>query len=235
MVKMTAYRDDDDGIEIIPFEPRFQDEVVQLFVDGLTPEDLEEDLGATVAKHQSWYVNYSISEIGKMHNIWESFMKRVHEDETTPSNFNYFWVAIDNLKQVVVGHVGVIMSTYDKSDNLIYHRQDLDPSNVCQLVTISVHREYRGRHIGRRLCEAVEKYALENGMKQIVLDTLDKMQGTRRFYEGCGFKLAKVTKIPIEPSLGPGEWEDLYLVHYIKLLYTRTLKLLDTLNTIQRV
>ena len=31
-----------------------------------------------------------------------------------------------------------------------------------------------------------------------------------------GFKLVKESKIPMEEVLGPGEWEQLYVVHYIK-------------------
>jgi GNAT superfamily N-acetyltransferase len=108
------------------------------------------------------------------------------------------------------------MSTYDKTDQFIYYNKNLNPSNVCELVRMGVHEGYRGKHIGKRLFKTLEEYAMMKGMKQIVLSTLDRREVACRFYEGVGFKLANKTKLDLEEILGPGDWEDLHVVHYVK-------------------
>ena len=203
------------GINIIPFEPRYQEEVVTLFKTGLSANTY--DLGKTVIMQQKWFVKSKLSKLdGDMFNIWESFMKQSVDGDPVASICKHFWVAIDQSKQLVVGHVGIIMSTYDKEDKYIYHTEDLNPSNVCELVRMGVHKDYRGRNIAKCLLKTVENYALKKGMKQIVLSTLDRMELARRFYKSVGFKLVKETKVQIVEHLGPGDWEDLYVVHYIK-------------------
>ena len=207
------------SIDIIPFEPRFQNEVEQLFRDGLSPKTY--DKGPTVAGSQRWFVSSKLSreKNGDMYDIYKSYMTSDNENDSS-SNVNHFWVAYDNTKDVVVGHVGLIMSTYKKEDAYIYQTPDLSPLNVCELVRMGVHTDYRGMGIGKRLCETLEKYAFEKGMKQIVLSTLEKMELARRMYEKYGFKLVHKTKIPISDLLGPGDWEELYVVHYVKCVQT---------------
>ena len=205
-----------DDIDIIPFEQRFQEEVVQLFRDGLSPKTY--DIGPTVTGSQKWFVESKLSkEKGDMFDIWDSYIKpNSSKDTSNLSNQSYFWVAFDRTKQIVVGHVGVIMSTYESTDSFIYHSPELNPLNVCELVRMGVHTNYRGKGIGKRLCETVEEYALNQGMKQIVLSTLEKMGLARKMYERYGFKLVHKTKVPIKDLLGPGDWEELNVVHYIK-------------------
>ena len=48
-------------------------------------------------------------------------VQREGQGERGDSTCKHFWAAIDKLKQKVVGHIGVIMSTYDQNDNLIYN------------------------------------------------------------------------------------------------------------------
>ena len=152
---------------------------------------------------------------GDMFNIWESFMR---QNELNTHTCEHFWVAIDKSKQVVVGHIGVIMSTYGEKDKFIYHTKDINPSNVCELVRMGVREDYRGKHIGRRLFDTLEEFAIKKGMKQIVLSTLDKRELACRFYEGVGFKMVYKTMLNLEGVLGSGDWEVLYVVHYIKLM-----------------
>ena len=212
---MAASNIEVDNIDILPFEPCFQEPVVQMFIDGLSPKSY--DFGPTVQKQQRWFVDSKLSEDGgDMYDIWESFMEG---HDSNPEHSKYFWVAFDQTKQKVVGHVGVIMSTYGKEDKLIYHSEELNPSNVCELVRMGVHEDYRGKKLGKRLCKTVEEYAMKRGMKQIVLSTLDRMNLARSMYEGYGFRLVYETKIPADwmlKTLGPGEWEEMYVVHYIK-------------------
>ena len=204
-----------EDIDIIPFQKEFQEEVVELFRDGLSPKTY--NIGPTVARSQKLFVASKLSKEngGDMYNIWDSYMEK---DPTSNSNchLNHFWVAFDKTKQIVVGHVGVILSTYSAENSFIYHSPELNPFNVCELVRMGVHPEYRGRRIGKRLCETLEKYAYENGMKQIVLSTLEEMQLATKMYEKYGFRLADKAKIPLEDFLGPGDWEELIGVHYVK-------------------
>ena len=77
-----------EDIDIIPFKPQFQEEVVHLFKDGLSPKTY--DFGPTVAIQQRLFVESKLSQEddGDMFNIWESFMgARDHSDESSPSNF----------------------------------------------------------------------------------------------------------------------------------------------------
>ena len=206
------------NIDIIPFEPCFQEEVVKLFVAGISTKT--DQIGKTINSHLKWYKENKLSENeGDMFNIWESFMKQHPEEkQNVESTCKYFWVAIDKSIQRVVGHIGVIMSTYDKTDQFIYYKQDLNPSNVCELVRMGVHEGYRGKHIGKRLFETLEVYAAMKGMKQIALSTLDRRELACRFYEGVGFKLVHKNKLDLKEILGPGDWEDLHVVHYVKLI-----------------
>ena len=211
---------DTDTIEIIPFEPRFQEDVVKLFKLGLSAKTY--DLGKTVIEQQKWFVQSKLSKHeGDMFDIWESFMKQNVDKDPITSLCKHFWVAVDQSKQQVVGHIGVIMSTYPKEDQIVYHMEDLNPENVCELVRMGVDKDYRGRNIGKRLFKTLEDYASRKGMKQIVLSTLDRMTLARKFYEGIGFKLFRETRVPIKEHLGPGDWENLYVVHYLKSIEKR--------------
>lgn len=205
-----------EDIDIISFEPRFQEEVEQLFRDGLSPKTY--NYGPTVAGSQKWFVSSKLSkeEGGDMFNIWQSYMVSPDNDSKSQNSSKHFWVALDKKNQKVVGHVGVIMSTYKPDNTFIYHSSELTPSNTCELVRMGVHSEYRGKKIGKRLCETLEKYAKKKGMKQMVLSTLEKMDLARFMYEKYGFRLVQTTKIPIEELLGPGDWEQLNVVHYVK-------------------
>ena len=205
-------------IDIFPFEARFQEEVVDIFVSGLSAR--KDAMGETVNSYVKMYKKCKLNQsTGDMLNIWESFMASNKEDgERELSTCKHFWVAIDKLKQNVVGHIGVMMSSYDKNDSLIYHQKDLNPLNVCELVRMGVLEEYRQKRVGTLLFKTMENYALKKGMKQIVLSTLDQRTSACRFYEAMGFKLAYKSKLSLEETLGPGNWEDLFVVHYIKPL-----------------
>jgi len=211
-----------EDIVIIPFEPRFQVEVEQLFRDGLSPKTY--DCGPTIAASQKLFVASTLSKEkgGDMFNIWESYMAAPNDNiisktnPSSPPDCKYFWVALDHINLKVVGHVGVIMSTYKSDNSFIYHSAELNPSNVCELVRMGVHSEYRGKRIGKRLCETLEKHAKEKGMKQMVLSTLERMDLARFKYEKYGFRLVQTTTIPMKKFLGPGDWEQLNVVHYVK-------------------
>ena len=225
---MESEINDQIDIHVIPFQPCYQEEVVKLFRRGLSAKTY--NLGDSVIRQQKWFVSSKLSKFdgGDMFNIWESFMqKNINTDHATDKEqwhnitCRNFWVAIDRSEKKVIGHVGVVMSMYEEEDKTIYHTNDLNPSNVCEVIRMGVQEDYRRRNVGTMLLNTVEEYALNKGMKQIVLSTLDRMTPARRFYEHFGFKLVKETKFPMKETLGPGEWEDLYIVHYIKPIKAR--------------
>ncbi|MCG8376693.1 MAG: GNAT family N-acetyltransferase [Chlorobiales bacterium] len=53
---------------------------------------------------------------------------------------------------------------------------------------IAVHRDYRGKGIGRRLLEELAVYAREEGYDRLRLDVIDTNSGARKLYERVGFK-----------------------------------------------
>ena len=53
-------------------------------------------------------------------------------------------------------------------------------------------------------------------MKQIVRSIPDIMNLARNMYDIYEHKLANETKRPLQLLVGPGQWEELYVVHYIK-------------------
>ena len=81
-----------EDIDIIPFQKQFQEEVVDLFRDGLSPKTY--DIGPTVARSQKLFVASKLSKEngGDMYNIWDSYMEK---DPSSNSNchLNHFWVA----------------------------------------------------------------------------------------------------------------------------------------------
>ena len=133
-----------EDIVIIPFEPRFQGEVEQLFRDGLSPKTY--DYGPTIAASQKGFVASKLSKEkgGDMFNIYESYMTSPENGANSQNKCKHFWVALDKKNQKVIGHVGVIMSTYKPENTFIYHSSELTPSNTCELVRMGVHSEYRG-------------------------------------------------------------------------------------------
>ena len=126
-----------EGIDIIPFQSCFQKQVVQLFRDGYSVATY--NLGPVIERQSKWFVDRLLSsEGGDMYNIWDKYMKHEADGESTATNCRYFWVAIDHHKQIVVGHVGVIMSSYAEDDKFIYYKEEFNPSNVCEIVRMSV-------------------------------------------------------------------------------------------------
>jgi GNAT superfamily N-acetyltransferase len=197
-----------DGIRIIPFESRFQEQSAQLFIDGLSSYI---DASSTVKACQQWFISTKLSEKGDMSEIYKSYMM---SDDTC----RHFWVAVDN-EDRVLGQVGVIPSTYPNNDQLVYDRNDLNNTNVCELVRMSVHKDCRGKGLGAALCRTLEKFANDRGMAAIVLSTLSVMNLAIKLYSNCGYTLIKEEIVPVDKILGEGDWEPVSASHFRKLLH----------------
>jgi len=83
---------------------------------------------------------------------------------------------------------------------------DIYDSNWSYIRFVSVHPNYEGKGIGRKLTEKCITLARKNEEAIIALHTSEIMVKARKLYEGLGFKIYK----EIEPRLGKRYW--LYLL-----------------------
>lgn len=204
------------GVRVVPFEKHHQEAVINLFFAGLTTYDVSPSVSAC----QRDFARTKAAPGGDMHDIFETYMNPTNGDDC-----KMFWVALDDSDNVV-GHVGVIMSTYDENLKEIYDSPDENPQNVCELVRMSVSGKVRGKGIGRKLYDAVESFAVTRNMKKIVLSTLEKMNLAVGLYEKCGFKLLMKESIPVERVLEVADEviptpEEVIVVHYGKKMNPR--------------
>ena len=211
-------------VRIIPFEKCHQEQVAKLFREGLTGSYMSK--GETTIKLEERYVNDKLSKDngGDMHCIWDSYnMQNKSKDAT---DCTHFWVAFDDASNKVVGCVG--LTNYITSQN---HRSESEKEYkevgqvyTCELQRMSVDKECRGQNLGKGLCNTVEEYAIQKGMRKIVVSTLSVMDLARRLYERCGYKFVKETQIPEEyiiRDIGPGIWDKMFVSHYEKNLNNR--------------
>lgn len=198
-----------DDIRVIPFEARHQPEVQDLFRAGLTGSYLHKS--KTIQMCQQWFVNNKLSpEGGDMADIASSFMS------DGDNSCRYFWVAVDGSDRVV-GHVGLVPSTYGTDTPGIYDdSQGITLETVGELVRMSVHKDTRGKGVGRKLCDALEAHAALNGMKRVVLSTLTEMDMAVGLYRKCGYTLCLETPLDVRSSIGEGDWDDLTIAHFSK-------------------
>lgn len=77
---------------------------------------------------------------------------------------------------------------------MVMEQKEQGPFYACQLLYIDdicVDQDARGQNIGRKLFEAVKKYANEIGVKNIELNVWEFNEGAIRFYEKCGFTIQR--------------------------------------------
>lgn len=196
------------AVRILPFEPCYQNAVVELFAAGLTTSYA--DKSETIQACQKKFVSTKISPGGDMADIAASFM--ADGDDSC----RHFWVAVDS-SNTVVGHVGLVPSTYAASESNIYaESRGIDSSTVGELVRMSVHKDVRGKGVGQMLCKTLEAHAVAKGMRRVALSTLAEMDLAIALYQKCGYQPAMETAIDTSGWLGPGNWEPLIVAHFIK-------------------
>jgi len=63
-------------------------------------------------------------------------------------------------------------------------------ASVCWVAALSVSSHFRRHGVGRILIEAIERWAIENGMDEIRVNTAEPRVDAHAFYEACGFRRA---------------------------------------------
>lgn len=199
----------DDEIRVIPFESSYQEAVATLFRAGLVNSYRHKS--NTVRACQENFVNLKLSIEGDMHDIAASFMSYAVD------SCHHFWIALDASNNVV-GHVGLVPSTYPIDEDRVYEEnRGLTPDTVGELVRMSVHTAFRGRGLGKKLVNALERFAVKKGLRRIVLSTLAEMEPAVALYKKCGYRHIMETSVDTKKFLGPGEWEDpITIVHFVK-------------------
>jgi ribosomal protein S18 acetylase RimI-like enzyme len=184
--------ENENEIRIIPFDPKYQEQVHELFINGLSTYTTVTPSGRA---SQVTFVKSKLAEGGDMYDINTTYMT---EDSDYISEYGspckHFWIALDDRNDKVLGCVGVIMSTYDTTEKVIYESFGRDPSvltpqNVCELVRMSVSEDARGKGLGAKLYNVLVSFARERGMKRIVLSTLEDMLLAVGLYKKLGFRL----------------------------------------------
>ena len=68
----------------------------------------------------------------------------------------------------------------------------LQPRKALYIDDLCVDEDLRGRHLGRRLYEAVKGFAKEQGCYNLTLNVWSCNEAAMKFYESCGLKPQKV-------------------------------------------
>ena len=121
-------------------------------------------------------------------------------------NINNLYLAIDDLNDRICGVICVVDKNicleydYDKLrkyneryrftvDNYIMGLiEEVKKSEFAYISNVCVHKDYRGKHVGKKLVGNIIELYAEKCFKEIVLDVLADNPGAIRLYENLGFK-----------------------------------------------
>jgi GNAT superfamily N-acetyltransferase len=121
---------------------------------------------------------------------------RIHPGETVsprdPAAFDRFVAGLQAGRLLTEpGAEAFVATVGDEPCGLIAVHPDRDyftdhPRAYVDLLVVAPEAE--GRGVGRALMERVERWARENGCKEVVLDVFAGNEGARAFYERCGYR-----------------------------------------------
>ncbi len=69
----------------------------------------------------------------------------------------------------------------------IYPTEGL-PANTCELVKMYLHKDARGKGLGKRMIEQSLTWAKDNGYEQVYLETMPELKQALKVYELFGFE-----------------------------------------------
>ncbi len=88
---------------------------------------------------------------------------------------------------------GGVFNVLQEQDGTVVGSYGLYPlgDGTCELRKMYLHRDYRGRGLGRRLLDDALARAKESGFRRITLETASVLKEAIRLYERHGFKPCK--------------------------------------------
>lgn len=113
-----------------------------------------------------------------------------------------FWIAIDILKNKIVGTVSIKMN-----------------KDIVEFKRYYVQKEYRNKGIGYKLYKIAEKYAKDNFINEIYLVSGKELSKAHRIYEMNGWKKVDAKKMAKDIYIREGAY-----------LYKKELKYLENMN-----
>lgn len=125
---------------------------------------------------------------------WESLYNNIIQDDTYTAllNNSYAVVCVSEKHQVI----GMAFLVSNGNPTEIYD------DSWCYIRFVSVHPEYGGQGIGRRLTMMCLEKARQNNEQTIALHTSELMTNARHIYESMGFTILK----EIDQRLGMRYW-----------------------------
>ena len=104
---------------------------------------------------------------------------RLKDLENIKNNFDVFFVAED--KEKIIGTVGLVKEEKDFALTRLY-----------------VGKSYRRKGVAKKLCDKIENFCQNRGIKKIILSTTTEMESAINFYLKIGYKKINQIKIAKE-------------------------------------
>ncbi len=97
----------------------------------------------------------------------------------------------DTIIFVCTDDTGLIMGYAFCMDKTYPGNHSTNPDKMLYIDDLCVDEKFRGKHVGRILCEYVKEYAKEKGYQRITLNVWEFNTGARAFYDALGFEPLK--------------------------------------------
>ncbi len=97
----------------------------------------------------------------------------------------------DTIIFVCTDDTGLIMGYAFCMDKTYSGNHSTNPDKMLYIDDLCVDEKFRGKHVGRILCEYVKEYAKEKGYQRITLNVWEFNTGARAFYDTLGFEPLK--------------------------------------------
>lgn len=136
----------------------------------------------------------ALSDIEGMSIVVDSAWRENYRDIFTPEIIDKFTGQHrrESFKKLLERGVDILVLTVNGEVAALCSFQRTDALPDCaEIILMYVHPKYQRQGIGGRLLSHVLNELLRGGYARAVLDTAEKNEGARRFYEKIGFTLQK--------------------------------------------